>query len=81
MSVQIKNLDMASEVQIYDNFLSETDLNKLDNLILHNDHFPYFFNDYKVDEGDEFAQFTHYFYQNNIVLIPPDNYHNNHLQH
>ena len=67
MNVQIKNLDMASEVQVYDNFLSETDLNKLDNLILHNDHFPYFFNDYKVDEGDEFAQFTHYFYQNNIV--------------
>ena len=67
MSVQIKNLDMASEVQVYDNFLSETDLNKLDNLILHNDHFPYFFNEYKVDKGDEFAQFTHYFYQNNIV--------------
>ena len=55
MNVQIKNLDMASEVQVYDNFLSETDLNKLDNLILHNDHFPYFFNDYKVDEGDEFG--------------------------
>ena len=33
MNVQIKNLDMASEVQVYDNFLDETDLNKLENLL------------------------------------------------
>ena len=50
--MQIKSLGMASEVQVYDNFLDETDLNKLENLLLHNNNFPYFFQDYKVDKGD-----------------------------
>ena len=71
MSVQIKNLDMASEVQIYDNFLSENYLNDLKKLLLHPDGgvaiFPYFFGDRKVSEGDGFAQFTHQFYNGQTI--------------
>ena len=67
MSVQIKNLDMASEVQVYDNFLSETDLNKLEKLLLTPETFPYYFNSGKVLEGDGFVQFTHKFYSDDNI--------------
>ena len=58
---------MASEVQVYDNFLSETDLNKLEKLLLTPETFPYYFNNGKVLEGDGFVQFTHIFYSDDNV--------------
>ena len=67
MSVQIKNLDMASEVQVYNNFLSKTDFNELKKIFLNNDNFPYYLQNYKVVEGDGFTQFTHIFYQDQSV--------------
>ena len=67
MSVQIKNLDMASEVQVYNNFLSKTDFNELKEIFLNTNNFPYYLQNYKVVEGDGFTQFTHIFYQDQNV--------------
>ena len=58
---------MASEVKVYNNFISETDFNKLKNLLLKNDNFPYFFSDNKIYEGDGFPQFTHQFYNGQTI--------------
>ena len=66
MSVQIKNLDMASEVQVYNNFLSKTDFNELKKILL-SVNFPYYFQISKVSDGDGFFQFTHIFYQNHNI--------------
>ena len=67
MSVQIKNLDMANEIEVHDNYLSETDFYQLENLLLKNGNFPYFFSDSKVSDGDEFAQFIHQFYDGQTI--------------
>ena len=65
--MQIKNLDMASEVQVYNNFLDKTIFNELKKILLKNDNFPYFFIDHKIDEGDGFPQFVHQFYYGQTI--------------
>ena len=67
MSVQIKNLDMVNEIEVHDNYLSETDFYQLENLLLKNGNFPYFFSDSKVSDGDGFAQFIHQFYDGQTI--------------
>ena len=66
MSVQIKNLDMASEVQVYDNFLSKADFDELKKILL-GFSFPYYFQTSKVSDGDGFCQFTHIFYEKHNI--------------
>ncbi len=58
---------MDSQIQIFDNFLNETDFNKLEKLLLAPDNFPYYFTNYKVIVGDNFPQFTHKFYNDNNI--------------
>ena len=45
-------------MQIIDNFLDKPFFSKLQNLIL-SEHFPWFYNDYKVYKNDNSFQFTH----------------------
>ena len=52
--------------EVHDNYLSETDFNQLKNLLLGN-NFPYHLQDCKVSEGDGFFQFTHIFYDAQVV--------------
>ena len=58
---------MASEVQVYNNFLDKTIFNELKKILLKNDNFPYFFIDHKIDEGDGFPQFVHQFYYGQTI--------------
>ena len=62
---------MASEVQVYNNFLSENNFNELKKLLLHPEDgetiFPYFFNDRKISTEVGFAQFTHVFYNHQTI--------------
>ena len=69
MSVQIKNFDMASEVQVYNNFLEKKDFNNLKHFMLSGEcHvFAWYFSPSKVSGGDGFAQFTHQFYNGQTV--------------
>ena len=69
MSVQIKNFDMASEVQVYDNFLEKKDFNNLKHFMLSGEcHvFAWYLSPSKVSGGDGFAQFTHQFYNGQTV--------------
>ena len=65
MNVQTKSLGMASEIQIYDNFLDSQDLNKIKDLILSDrGNFQWYFSPSKVIDGDGIPQFSHVFYAN-----------------
>ena len=57
---------MDNQIQIFDDYLNETDFKKIRDMLLTPYNFPYYFNDCKVFEGDNDPQFTHIFY----------NYHN-----
>tara|TARA_B100001250_G_scaffold328854_1_gene293453 strand:- start:262 stop:774 length:513 start_codon:yes stop_codon:yes gene_type:complete len=52
--------------EVHDNYLSETDFNQLKNLLLGKD-FPHYLQDCKVFEGDGFFQFTHIFYDAQVI--------------
>ena len=53
-------------IEVHDNYLSETDFNQLKNLLLGKD-FPHHLQDCKVSEGDGFFQFTHIFYDEQVI--------------
>ena len=52
--------------EVHDNYLSKDDFNQLKNLLLGN-NFSYYLQDCKVSEGDEFFQFTHIFYDDQVI--------------
>ena len=60
---------MASEVQVYDNFLEKKDFNNLKHFMLSGEcHvFAWYFSPSKVSGGDGFAQFTHQFYYGQTI--------------
>ena len=58
---------MKSQVQIFDDLLTIEDLDNIQHLFFKNTNFPYFFNDHKVFDDDNFSQFTHQFYLNNNI--------------
>ena len=69
MSVQIKSLGMASEVQIYDNYLSRNDFDSLKyemalESFTSNTPMPWYYQTFKVELDDSQQQFTHHFYMN-----------------
>ena len=57
---------MENEIEVHDNYLNKTDFNQLKNLLLGN-NFPHYLQDCKVSEGDGFFQFTHLFYDGQVV--------------
>ena len=69
--MQIKSLGMASEIQVYDNFLNGKELDEINfNLFRKNSNFVWFFNSYKTNvDGvpDELPQFTHFLYHNGKI--------------
>ena len=52
--------------EVHDNYLSKNDFNQLKNLLLGN-NFSYYLQDCKVSEGDGFFQFTHIFYDDQVI--------------
>ena len=52
--------------EVHDNYLSKDDFNQLKNLLLGN-NFSYYLQDCKVSEGDGFFQFTHIFYDDQVI--------------
>ena len=54
------------KIEIKDNFLNKTDFDYL-KMIFTSDEFPYFYNDFKVDENDGANQFTHTFVREGVV--------------
>jgi len=51
---------MTISYKVIDNFLNETDLKKLEDMIML-DYMPWYFNDFINRKGDEFFQFTYGF--------------------
>jgi hypothetical protein len=56
-------------IKIINNFLENEDFLNLKNKFLSNT-FPYFYNDFKVNENDGSFQFTHLFYTNGKINSP-----------
>ncbi len=55
-----------SEVKTTNKFLDKNDFDYLKNKFTSNE-FPYFYNDFKVDENDGGNQFTHIFYREGVI--------------
>ncbi len=54
------------EVEIIDNFLDKDSFENLKKYII-NDYFPWYFNNYKIKEGDKHFQFTHTCYKDHNI--------------
>ena len=54
------------KIEIKNNFLDKADFNYLKNKFLDNS-FPYYYNDFKVNENDGGNQFTHIFFKEGII--------------
>ena len=52
--------------EVHDNYLSKNDFNQLKKLLLGN-NFSYYLQDCIVSEGDGFFQFTHIFYDDQVI--------------
>ena len=69
MNVQTKSLGMASEIQIYDNYLNREDFDSIKfEMALEpfttNNPMPWYYQTFKVKQDDSQQQFTHHFYTN-----------------
>ena len=69
MNVQTKSLGMASEIQIYDNYLSRSDFDSLKfemgvEPFTTDTPMPWYYQTFKVHKDDSSQQFTHHFYAN-----------------
>ena len=69
MNVQTKSLGMASEIQIYDNYLSREDFDSIKfEMALEpfttNNPMTWYYQTFKVKQDDSQQQFTHHFYTN-----------------
>ena len=64
--MQIKSLGMASEIQVYDNFLSKHELDEINSYLFSDkSHFNWYFSRYKTRDGveeDGISQFIHFLY-------------------
>ena len=70
--MQIKSLGMASEIQVYDNFLSKNELNEINSSLFSDKSvFNWYFSRSKMRDGvkeDGITQFIHFLYVDNQIV-------------